>query len=168
MGIILLVSRPYANAVALVQVIAGPMILSNAVGAALFMSIIRDQKNTVDRIAAVSSAKAFKIAERTLNILARGINGETAGGSGQDHSQGDGRGFGRHHRQGDGDWPLSARARITTNPAALSCRRFTKAAIRENKVIFAGRRRASTISVRCRTPVRCTPCWLFPSISTTT
>ncbi len=54
------------------------MILSNAVGAALFMSIIRDQKNMVDRIAAVSSAKAFKIAERTLNILARGITGESA------------------------------------------------------------------------------------------
>ena len=54
------------------------MILSNAAGAALFMSIIRDQKNMVDRIAAISSAKAFKIAERTLNILAKGINGETA------------------------------------------------------------------------------------------
>ena len=71
MAIILLISRPYANAVTLVQVIAVPMILSNAVGAALFMSIIRDQKNMVDRIAAVSSAKAFKIAERTLNILAQ-------------------------------------------------------------------------------------------------
>jgi two-component system LytT family sensor kinase len=78
MAIILLISRPYANAVILVKDIAVPMIVSNAVGAALFMSIIRDQKNMVDRIAAVSSAKAFKIAERTLNILAKGITGETA------------------------------------------------------------------------------------------
>jgi two-component system LytT family sensor kinase len=78
MAIILAVSRPYANAVSLVRIIALPMILSNAAGAALFMSIIRDQKNMFDRIAAVSSAKAFKIAERTLNILTRGLNPRTA------------------------------------------------------------------------------------------
>jgi len=78
MAVILFISRPYDHAVTLVKVIAVPMIASNAAGAALFMSIIRDQKNMADRIAAVSSAKAFKIAERTLNILARGINGETA------------------------------------------------------------------------------------------
>lgn len=78
MTIILAVSRPYENALSLVRIIALPMILSNAAGAALFMSIIRDQKNMFDRIAAVSSAKAFKIAERTLNILTQGINPETA------------------------------------------------------------------------------------------
>jgi two-component system LytT family sensor kinase len=78
MAVILIISRPYDHAVTLVKVIAVPMIASNAAGAALFMSIIRDQKNMADRIAAFSSAKAFKIAERTLNILARGINGETA------------------------------------------------------------------------------------------
>jgi two-component system LytT family sensor kinase len=78
MAIILLISHPHANAVTLVKAIAAPMILSNAIGAALFMSIIRDRKNMVDRIAAVSSAKAFKIAERTLNILAKGITGESA------------------------------------------------------------------------------------------
>ena len=78
MATILLISPPFDNAVTLVKVIAVPMIASDAVGAALFMSIIRDQKNMVDRIAAVSSAKAFKIAERTLNILAKGLTGETA------------------------------------------------------------------------------------------
>ncbi len=79
MIIILLASRPLTDAVALVKVIAIPMILTSATGAALFLSIIRDQKNIYDRVAAVSSARAFKIAERTLNILSRGISRETAG-----------------------------------------------------------------------------------------
>lgn len=136
MGIILLTARPYANAVTLVQMIALPMILSNAVGAALFMSIIRDQKNMVDRVAAVSSTKAFKIAERTLNILARGINGDAAVALAeiihQETSVGSvaitdkekviafiGQGS-DHHKPGD---PIESL--------------FSKAAIRDNKVIFA-------------------------------
>ncbi len=136
MGIILLVSRPYTNAVALVQVIALPMILSNAVGAALFMSIIRDQKNTVDRIAAVSSAKAFKIAERTLSILARGINGEAAVALAKII----------HKETGVGSVAITDKEKILAfighgsdhhipgNPIASP---FTKAAISDNKVIFA-------------------------------
>jgi two-component system, LytTR family, sensor kinase len=65
------------QAISVFLVIAVPMILSNADGAALFMNIIRDRKNMFERIAAIFSEKAFKIAERTLNILARGINQET-------------------------------------------------------------------------------------------
>ena len=42
------------------------------------MSILRDQKNRYERVAAVSSTQAFSIAERTLTILRRGINPETA------------------------------------------------------------------------------------------
>ncbi len=78
MLIILAISRPFADAVALVQVIAIPMIVTSSVGAALFMSIIRDQRNTYDKAAATFSARAFKIAERTLNILGKGFNRETA------------------------------------------------------------------------------------------
>ena len=136
MAVILLVSRPYANAVALVQVIALPMILSNAVGAALFMSIIRDQKNMADRIAAVSSAKAFKIAERTLNILAKGITGDAAVALAKII----------HKETGVGSVAITDKERILAfvghgsdhhipgNPIASP---FTKAAIGENKVIFA-------------------------------
>jgi len=136
MAIILLISRPYANAVALVQVIAGPMILSDAVGAALFMSIIRDQKNMADRIAAVSSAKAFKIAERTLNILSRGINPETALALAKII----------HKETGVGSVAITDKEKILAfighgsdhhipgNPIASP---FTKAAITDNKVIFA-------------------------------
>jgi two-component system LytT family sensor kinase len=135
MAIILLVSRPYANSVALVQVIAGPMILSNAVGAALFMSIIRDQKNTVDRIAAVSSAKAFKIAERTLNILGRGINGETAGVLAKII----------YKETGVGSVAITDQETVMAfigqgsdhhKPGGPIVSPFTKAAIRDNKVIF--------------------------------
>lgn len=136
MGIILLVSRPFANAVTLVEVIALPMILSNAAGAALFMSIIRDQKNTVDRIGAVSSAKAFKIAERTLNILARGITAESAVALAKII----------HTETGVGSVAITDKEKILAflgqgadhhipgNPIASS---FTREAIAENKVIFA-------------------------------
>jgi two-component system LytT family sensor kinase len=78
MAIILAVSRPFADAVALVKVIAIPMIVTSSAGAALFMSIIRDQRNTYDKAAATFSAKAFEIAERTLSILGKGFNRETA------------------------------------------------------------------------------------------
>ena len=78
MGIILLVSKPYVEALGLVQIIALPMIASSSAGAALFMSIIRDQRNMVDNAAAIFSTKAFQIAERTLSILAKGFSRETA------------------------------------------------------------------------------------------
>jgi two-component system LytT family sensor kinase len=78
MGIVLAVSRPYADALALVSVIIIPMTVSSSLGAGLFMSIIRDQKNIYDRVAALSSAKAFQIAERTLKLLRSGINRDSA------------------------------------------------------------------------------------------
>lgn len=79
MGIILAVSRPFEDALALVKVIALPMIATSSAGAALFMSIIRDQRNVYEKAAAISSAKALLIARRTLNLLTRGFGRETAG-----------------------------------------------------------------------------------------
>lgn len=78
MGIILAVSRPYSDSLALVKVIALPMIVTSSTGAALFMSIIRDQRNMYEKAAATFSAKALRIAERTLSILAKGFCRETA------------------------------------------------------------------------------------------
>lgn len=78
MCIILLVSKPFEEALGLVEVIALPMIASSSVGAALFMSIIRDQRNIYDKTAADFSTRAFKIAERTLNLLSKGFNRDTA------------------------------------------------------------------------------------------
>ncbi|PNU20257.1 sensor histidine kinase [Geothermobacter hydrogeniphilus] len=78
MTVILLLSRPWQDAFALVRTIALPMMLTNSVGAALFISIIRDQKSVRDRVGVISSAKALKIAEKTLDLLSQGFNRETA------------------------------------------------------------------------------------------
>ncbi|TYO98129.1 signal transduction histidine kinase LytS [Geothermobacter ehrlichii] len=78
MIVILLLSRPWQDAYSLVSTIALPMILANSVGAALFISIIRDQKSVRDRIGVISSAKALKIAEKTLDLLSHGFNRRTA------------------------------------------------------------------------------------------
>jgi two-component system LytT family sensor kinase len=80
MGIILLLAHPFVDALALVQVIALPMMLANSTGAALFISIIRDQKSMYDKFGAMFSARALKIAERTLGILDQGFNPVTAAG----------------------------------------------------------------------------------------
>ena len=136
MAIILLVSRPYSQAIALVRIIALPMILSNAAGAALFMSIIRDRKNMFDRIAAVSSAKAFKIAERTLNILTRGITPETAVDLARII----------HQETGVGSVAITDKERLLAfigqgsdhhKPGQRLFSPFTITAIRENRVIHA-------------------------------
>ncbi|HKK01320.1 MAG TPA: sensor histidine kinase [Desulfuromonadales bacterium] len=78
MAIILLLARPFSSALDLVEAIALPMLLANATGAALFISIMRDQKNMYDKFGAIFSAKALKVAERTLGILTRGFSRETA------------------------------------------------------------------------------------------
>ena len=78
MLIILGLARPFSEALALVQVIALPMILANSIGAALFISIMRDQKRMIDNVGAIYSARALKVAEKTLGILSRGFNQETA------------------------------------------------------------------------------------------
>jgi two-component system, LytTR family, sensor kinase len=136
MAIILLVSRPYSDALALVQVIAIPMILSSSVGTALFMSISRDQKNVFERVAATSSAKAFKIAERTLNILGRGVNQETAVDLAKII----------HEETGVGAVAITDREKVMAfigygsnhhMPGSSIVSPLTKMAINENKVIFA-------------------------------
>jgi two-component system LytT family sensor kinase len=78
MLIILMLATPTEDALALVQVIAAPMILANSAGAALFMSIIRDQRRMYDHFGALFSAKAFELAERVLEILGDGLNRKSA------------------------------------------------------------------------------------------
>ena len=78
MAIILAVARPFADAVALVEVIALPMILANSAGAALFISIIRDRQELYDQAGAVSSARALRIAERTLAVMSKGFGAGVA------------------------------------------------------------------------------------------
>ena len=78
MIIILLLSKPYSQAVALVQVIAVPMILANSCGAAIFISIFRDQKRMFDKLGVTFSRKALHLADKTLTILEKGFNEDTA------------------------------------------------------------------------------------------
>jgi two-component system, LytTR family, sensor kinase len=78
MCLVLLISRPYANALASVKVIGWPMILSNSVGAALFMRVLQDRRDVYEKIAAASSALALKIADRTLGLMAKGFGREVA------------------------------------------------------------------------------------------
>ena len=78
MAIILLVARPLPEAVALVKVIALPMIVASSLGTAVFMSILRDRNSLHDQVGAASSARALRIAERTLNLLPRGFGREIA------------------------------------------------------------------------------------------
>jgi two-component system LytT family sensor kinase len=78
MVIILILSKPFDQAVALVRIIALPMILANSCGAAIFVSIIRDQRKMYDELSVTFSAKALKMAERTVAILGRGLDTETA------------------------------------------------------------------------------------------
>lgn len=78
MIIILLLAKPFDSALSLVSVIAVPMTLANSIGAALFISIIRDQRNMYDKFGAIFSSKALRIAERTLGFLVAGFNQTTA------------------------------------------------------------------------------------------
>ncbi len=78
MIIILVLSKPFDQSVALVRIIALPMILANSCGAAIFVSIIRDQRKMYDELSVTFSAKALKMAERTVAILGRGLDIETA------------------------------------------------------------------------------------------
>ncbi len=78
MLIILALAQPYHKALALVQVIAVPMISANSVGAALFLSMIRDQRQVRDNAGARFSAKAFSVADLTLGCLSRGFTTEAA------------------------------------------------------------------------------------------
>ncbi len=77
MLIILLVAKPFSHALVLVEQIAVPMLLVNSIGAALFMSMIRDQKSLYDKLSSTFSTQALKIAERCVGLLAKGLTPES-------------------------------------------------------------------------------------------
>ncbi|MGL1864175.1 MAG: sensor histidine kinase [Pseudodesulfovibrio sp.] len=79
MAVILIIAKPFTESLALVQVIALPMIVANSLGSAIFVSIIRDQKSMFDKLGVIFSNKALRIADETLSILSDGFNEITAG-----------------------------------------------------------------------------------------
>ncbi|MEC5319151.1 sensor histidine kinase [Brenneria populi subsp. brevivirga] len=74
MVIILLVARPFDNAVALVRDIALPMMITNTVGSAMFMRILLDRRAIFEKYTSAFSAKALKIAARAEGTLRQGFN----------------------------------------------------------------------------------------------
>ncbi len=78
MLLLLLVAKPFHQAYDLVSVIAAPMIISNSVGAMLFMSILQDRKTIFERYSATYSRRALTIADRCVGILHTGFNSENA------------------------------------------------------------------------------------------
>ena len=74
MSIILLLAKPAEQAAHLVAQITLPMVLTNSFGAALFMRLILDRKETLEKYSIAFSAKALRIAERSVGVLVQGFN----------------------------------------------------------------------------------------------
>jgi two-component system LytT family sensor kinase len=78
MAIILLIARPFDDALHLVSNIAAPMMVTNTVGAALFMRILLDKRAMFEKYTSAFSATALKVAASTEGILRQGFNEENS------------------------------------------------------------------------------------------
>ena len=74
MSIIVVVAKPYEQAIHLVQQIALPMVLANSFGAAILMRMLLDRRAMYEKYSVAFSARALKIAERSLGVLTKGFN----------------------------------------------------------------------------------------------
>ncbi|AWP38648.1 sensor histidine kinase [Heyndrickxia coagulans] len=77
MGIILAVAKPFEEAVALVRLIAVPMISINGFGTFIFILIIQTILLEEERTRAVQTHKALQIAQETLVHFRKGLNMES-------------------------------------------------------------------------------------------
>jgi len=78
MLIILLVARPFSDAMNLVKVIGIPMIVGNGVGIAAFIAITDTIFKEIENEAAYQAQLTLKIADRTLAYFRKGYNEDTA------------------------------------------------------------------------------------------
>lgn len=78
MGMVVLGSRPLADAVAVVRVIAAPMILINSLGVAIFLSMLEGVRAEEDRARAGQTHRVLEVAGLTLPYLRRGLDREAA------------------------------------------------------------------------------------------
>lgn len=78
MVIILLIVRPFYEALALVMIIAIPMIGANAIAIGIFIAIINSIKKEEDRVAANQAEIVLCIANKTIQHFRHGFNPETA------------------------------------------------------------------------------------------
>ena len=78
MGMVLLMSRPFEDAVALVEVIMVPMLVGNSIGAVLFVHVINSIQAFRERKASDHTSQIFEIANSTVSHLRAGFNKDSA------------------------------------------------------------------------------------------
>ena len=78
MFLILLIARPFSEALQLVQIIAVPMVLGNAVGIGMFIAVSEDAFREEERIAVRQSHRVLATARETTEFLRSGFTPETA------------------------------------------------------------------------------------------
>lgn len=78
MIIILVIAKPFADAVELVKIIWLPMVFVNSIGIAIFIAITQSILLEKERIKAEQAQLTLNIANRTLPYLRTGFNRETA------------------------------------------------------------------------------------------
>ena len=74
MVIILLIARPFADAVELVRIIAVPMIILNSIGIVIFLESMYSVQRSLDQHSAVHMKLAFDLAQMCLPYLRKGIS----------------------------------------------------------------------------------------------
>ncbi|AYC30519.1 sensor histidine kinase [Paenisporosarcina cavernae] len=78
MGVILLLSKPFEQALSLVQAIGIPMILANGIGTAIFLLIVYNVISDQEKVTALQAQKTLRIANQTLGYLRKGMTADTA------------------------------------------------------------------------------------------
>jgi len=78
MAMILLIARPFSEALILVEIIFLPMAFINAFGTGVFILLIEQIHEETEYNAAVKAGLALKIASQTLPILRKGLNKRSA------------------------------------------------------------------------------------------
>ncbi|HCT63337.1 MAG TPA: histidine kinase [Erysipelotrichaceae bacterium] len=76
MIIILIVAKPYADALALVEIIAVPMIVMNSIGVVVFIEGLYTVQKNLDQTSAYHLKRAFDLAEMCLPYLRKGLDDE--------------------------------------------------------------------------------------------
>ncbi|WP_235988996.1 sensor histidine kinase [Aquibacillus kalidii] len=78
MILILVVAKPFGNAVNLVENIGIPMIVANGVGSALFLLIINNVVKEKEKTSALQARETLRIADQTIHYLRKGITNASA------------------------------------------------------------------------------------------
>ncbi|TCP24940.1 two-component system sensor histidine kinase LytS [Scopulibacillus darangshiensis] len=78
MMMILVLAKPFDQALVLVKQIALPMIFANGLGSALFLLIIQNVLKEEEKAGALQAQKALRLAENTVRYLRKGLNFDTA------------------------------------------------------------------------------------------